>query len=294
MLRLTLGALALSAAALAQQTFEVASVKPSAPSTAPNPMVAQAMAKSQDRIYDSRPLGWLPIEKTRLTMKNRSLAGLIASACRVRQRDVSGPAWLAEDRYEIEATFPADTPKEAVNDMLRALLEERFGLKVHREDRELAGYALVETKGGAKLVPAAAKSEEPAAPMSDEDRRAQREKMQADMQKRMEAMRKQAAANGGPGSGPGGGFSTNSWRSPEATLDQVAGWLAPQLEKPVVDATGIQGKYDFDIQVQRFGDDTQEYAIAQALAKFGLKLEARKVSVSTVVVDQVERKPKEN
>jgi uncharacterized protein (TIGR03435 family) len=290
MLRLILGALALSAAALAQQTFDVASLKPSPPSTAPNPMAAQMMAKSQDHMYDSQPLGWLPIEKTRLTMKNRSLAGLIASAFRVRQRDVSGPAWLAEDRYEIEATFPVDTPKAAVNDMLRALLEERFGLKIHREGKEVAGYALVEATGGAKLTPAAAKSEEPAAPMSDEDRRVMREKMQADMQKRMEAMRQQAAANGGPG----GGFSTNSWNAPGVTLEKVADWLAPILEKPVVDATGIQGKYDFDIQVARFGDDTQEYAIAQALAKFGLKLEARKVTVSTVVVDKVERTPEEN
>jgi uncharacterized protein (TIGR03435 family) len=285
MVRLILGALALCAAALAQQTFEVGSLKPSPPSTAPNPRLAQTM----DRVSDSRPLGWLPIEKTRLTMKNRSLAGLIASAFRVRQRDVSGPAWLAEDRYEIEATFPADTPHAAVNEMLRALLEERFGLKVHREDKEMAGYALVEAKGGAKLTPAAAKSEEPAAPMSDEERRAAREKSQAEMRKRMEAMKQQSAANGGPGSG----FSTNGLKAPGTTLAEVADWLAPILEKPVVDATGIQGKYDFDIQVARFGDDTQEYAIAQALGKLGLKLEARKVTVSTVVVDKVDRTPKE-
>jgi uncharacterized protein (TIGR03435 family) len=290
MSRLILGTLALSAAALAQQKFEVASLKPSQPFTAPNPTVAQMIAKNQDHMYESQPLGWLPIEKTRLTMKNRSLAGLIASAFRVRQRDVSGPAWLAEDRYEIEATFPADTPKAAVNEMLRALLEERFGLKIHREDKEVAGYALVEAKGGAKLTPAAATREEPAAPMSDEDRRAMREKMQADMQKRMEAMKQQAAANGGPGSG----FSTSRWNAPGVTLEKIADWLAPQLEKPVVDATGIQGKYDFDIQVQRFGDDTQEYALTQALAKFGLKLESRKVTVSAVVVDKVERSPKEN
>jgi uncharacterized protein (TIGR03435 family) len=277
-----LGTLALGAAALAQPTFEVASLKPSPPSEVP-PRVAQMM----DRIYESRPLGWLPIEKTRLTMKNWSLAGLIASAYRVRSRDVSGPAWLAEDRYEIEATFSADTPHAAVNDMLRALLEERFGLKVHREDREIAGYALVEAKGGAKLTHAAEEKPAEAAPMDEEARREQMRKLQETTQKRMQEMTKQREAGEAP-------VNRNSWNAPSATMAQVAGWLAPLVGKPVVDATGIEGKFALDVEVQRFGDDTQEYAVAQALAKFGLKLEARKLTVSTVVVDQLERKPKEN
>ena len=38
--------------------------------------------------------------------------------------------------------------------MLQALLAERFGLKVHRETKEVAGYALVQAKGGLKLAPA--------------------------------------------------------------------------------------------------------------------------------------------
>jgi uncharacterized protein (TIGR03435 family) len=293
MLRLILGALALSAAALAQQTFDVASLKPSPPSPASNPMMAQAMAKAQDRMYDGRPLGWLPIEKTRLTLKNRPLAGLIGSAYRVRQRDVSGPAWLADDRYEIEATFPADTPHATVNDMLRALLEERFGLKVHVENRETAGYALVEAKGGSKLTPATEPEKKPAdaAPMDEEARREQmrkmQETMQQTMQKRMEEMRKQREAGEGP-------VNRNSWNATSVTVAQLADWLAPIVEKPVADATGLDGKYTFQIAVERFGDATPEYAVGQALAKLGLKLETKKVTVSTVVVDQVERTPKGN
>ncbi len=247
------------------------------------------MAKSQDRMFDSHPLGWLPIQQTRLILKNQKLAGLIASAYRVRIWQVSGPAWTTEDRYDVEATFPADTPHEAVNDMLRTLLEERFSLKTHRDEKEEAGFALVEIKDGAKLTPAAPATEEAAAaPVSEENRRAATEKMRAELQKRMEKMQKEATANGA-----GGGFSTNSWHA-SATLPELADWLTPLLDRPVVDATSLPGKYDFTIDIRRFGDDTEEYAAGQALAKLGLKLVARKITVPSIVIDQVDRTAKPN
>jgi uncharacterized protein (TIGR03435 family) len=285
MLRGWTGALVLCAvSAGAQQTFEVASVKPSAPDASANPM----LAKTMERMYDSQPRGWIPAEKGRLNLKNRSLRGLIASAYRVRSSEVSGPAWMADARFDIEAKFPVGTPKEALNEMLRALLEERFGLAVHREPGEVAGYAIVQAKGGAKLT-AAAPEEKPAeaAPMDEEARREQQRKMQEQMQKRMQEMRKQTASGEGP-------VNRNSWNAPSVTLGQLGDWLAPLLEKPVVDATGLEGKYAIQIVLERYGDDTQEYAANQALAKLGLKLEARKVPVSTVVVDKVERTPREN
>jgi uncharacterized protein (TIGR03435 family) len=267
--------------AFSQPAFEVASLKRSQPSTAP---LAAQMA--QDRMLDSRPPGWLPIQRQRLSFKNRPLAGLIASAFRVRPPQISAPAWTREDRYDIEATFPADTPREAVNDMMRTLLEERFGLKTHRDEKEESGYALVETKDGVKLTPSAPSTGKEAAAMSEEDRRAAAEKMHAAMQKRMEE-KKEAAANGGTG------FSSNNWQG-SATLSQLADWLTPLLGRPVVDATGVDGKYDFNINIRRFGDDTEDYAAAQALAKLGLKLVARKIAVSTVVVDHADRAPKPN
>ncbi len=274
--------------ALTQPTFEVASLKPLQPPTAANSMAALMMAKSQDRMYDSHPRGWLPIQKARLSLKNRSLAGLIASAFRLRLSEVSGPTWITEDRYDVEATFPADTPHTAVNDMLRTLLEERFGLKTHSDEKEESGYALVETKDGVKPTQATRSTEEEVAAMSEEDRRAELEKMRMAMQKRMEEMKKEAAANGA-----GSGFSTNTWQG-STTLAGLADWLASILGRPVVDATGLQGNYDFTIDIRRFGDDTEEYATGQALAKLGLKLVARKITVALVMIDHVDRTPKSN
>src|SRR5579883_2963786 len=196
MLRAVIGALALSAAALAQQTFEVASVKPSAPpDQAANPKMAELMAMSQGRMYDGRPRGWLPLEKGRISLKNRSLAGLIASAYSVRQREVSGPSWMNDARFDIEARFPEGTPKASVNEMLRSLLEERFGLKVHREDKEAQGFALVPAKGGAKLTMAAEQNPGEAAPMDEDARKAVMEKMKEANQKHIQEMKAMAADN---------------------------------------------------------------------------------------------------
>jgi uncharacterized protein (TIGR03435 family) len=53
--------------------------------------------------------------------------------------------------YDISATMPPNTARETVRLMLRTMLAERFGLKFHREQREIPVYALVEAKSGFKL-----------------------------------------------------------------------------------------------------------------------------------------------
>lgn len=213
MVRAIAGVLLASAAALAQSTFEVASVKPVAPEAGGRGMLAVMM----DRMSDSQPRGWLPAEKGRLALKNWSLRRLIAAAYRARMSEVSGPAWLGDARYEIEATFPPGTPKEKLSEMLQALLVERFGLVVHREEREVPGYALVEAKGGAKLTPAEPEKPADTQPMDEEARREQMRKMQDQMQKRAQEMRKQQGSGEGP-------VNRNSWRGDRVTMEDVANW----------------------------------------------------------------------
>ncbi len=62
-----------------------------------------------------------------------------------------GPAWVAADGYDVDATYPVNTPTDQVELMLQTLLADRFQLKVHREEREVPVYALVPAKGGTKL-----------------------------------------------------------------------------------------------------------------------------------------------
>ena len=63
-----------------------------------------------------------------------------------------GPAWLDSERYQIVAKADGTPGQETMlGPMLRALLEDRFKMKVHRETREVPVYALTVAKSGAKL-----------------------------------------------------------------------------------------------------------------------------------------------
>ena len=66
-----------------------------------------------------------------------------------------GPAWLDSGRYEIVAKAEGNPPTAQMGGpMLRALLEERLRLKVHRDQTEVPVYFLKVAKGGPKFQPA--------------------------------------------------------------------------------------------------------------------------------------------
>jgi uncharacterized protein (TIGR03435 family) len=66
----------------------------------------------------------------------------------------AGPDWARSEMFTIEATTDDATPMTVMNGpMLRAVLEDRFKLKVHRDTREVPVLELVVAKGGAKLTP---------------------------------------------------------------------------------------------------------------------------------------------
>jgi uncharacterized protein (TIGR03435 family) len=148
----------------APAAFEVASVKSLPPSINLQPgMVAppgfDVRLFLQDQVEetsrDTRPAGWIPSDKARVTMKRWTLASMIAAAYKVRSEQVSGPSWLTEERYDVEAKIPGSAFSSSLNEMLQTLLQERFGLKVHTEERELPGYALTVVKRGRRSLPAA-------------------------------------------------------------------------------------------------------------------------------------------
>jgi bla regulator protein blaR1 len=65
-----------------------------------------------------------------------------------------GPAWIRSDLYEIDATTDGPQIQAMMNGpMLQALLEDRYKLRVHRQTRDVAVYALTVAKGGPKLQP---------------------------------------------------------------------------------------------------------------------------------------------
>jgi uncharacterized protein (TIGR03435 family) len=267
----------------ATHQFEVASVKPAAN----DQMGGGRFPTMREMWRNVRPAGSIPMDNPgRVRLENWALLDLIAAAYHVRATQVSGPAWLADQGFDIDAKVPAGATKEELNAMLQSLLEERFGLKAHREARTGQGFALVVAKNGPKLKPA---EPPPAAAqgLTEEEQKAksrdQAQARMADMQKRMQENRE----NGTPLMG----LSRANFQS-TTTED-----LAPQLERfagaPVVDETGLTGKYAVTIETWK-NSDVPGGTIFDAVEKLGLKLEARKVTVETVVVDQVSKTPTAN
>jgi uncharacterized protein (TIGR03435 family) len=220
-------------------------------------------------------------------MENWALLDLIAAAYSVRADQVSGPAWMSDQAFDIEAKLPAGAPKEAANAMLQSLLEDRFGLKVHRDTQTKQGFALVVGKNGPKLNPA----EPPAAPaegLTEEERKAkateQAQANRAASMKRMQELRE----NVGPAPE---GISRSRWES--VTTAELAAGLVGFAEAPVVDETGLTGKYSVVIETWT-NADVPGGAVFDAVQKLGLKLEPRKVTVETVVVDHVSKTPTAN
>ena len=84
------------------------------------------------------------MEGDRVVLSYTTLKNALGRAFDLQFADqIAGPAWITEDRYDINAKAAENTRREEKLAMLRNLLIERFKLTVHRETRDLAGYALV-------------------------------------------------------------------------------------------------------------------------------------------------------
>ena len=248
--------------------FEVASVKPAA-----NDVLGGRFAMMREIMRSTRPRGWIPMEDPgRIRLEGWALLDLVAAAYNVHANELSGPAWMSDQAFDVEAKVPEGTPKEQLNAMLQSLLEERFGLKVHRGTQSRQGFALVVGKNGPKLKPAELS-------ITPE----QREERAAATRKRVDDMQQQGT--------PLTGLAT--LRLPSTTTEQLVGYMARFTEAPVVDETGLTRKYSVTIETWK-NDDVPGGTIFDAVEKLGLKLEPRKVTVERVVVDQVSKTPTMN
>ena len=81
-----------------------------------------------------------------------------------------------------------------------------------------------------------------------------------------------------------------------ASMDSPAGALRSPAGRPVIDKTGIQGKYDFTLKYARDSDtaSAQPSLFTALEEQFGLKLESQKISIEVLVVDQAEKIPANN
>jgi len=210
----------------------------------------------------------------RISFTNASLRSMIMSAYEVKRYQISGPLWLATAYFNVLATVPPGASKEQVKLMLQNLLAERFKLALHREKRELPVYNLVVAKNGPKMK------------VSQSDPEA-----------------------GGGSFGPWNGHAR--WITPYQAMRGLAEFLSPRLNRPVMDATGLTGKYDFTLYwdsenmdarlrqptERNSGPEAMEPApnIFSALQQqLGLRLEQSKSMMDILVIDRAEKIPTEN
>ncbi len=90
-----------------------------------------------------------------LRMHDVTVSSCIQWAYGKPQALITGPAALTEARYDITAKTDPHATKEQMQEMLRALLSERFKLAFHAEKKELRVYTLTVAKGGIKMKPSA-------------------------------------------------------------------------------------------------------------------------------------------
>ena len=87
----------------------------------------------------------------RLTAENTTLRSILQVAYGLGPVQISGPAWIDSDRFDLDAKSPEGVPDTAVMPMLQALLKDRFQLAAHRETRETPVYELTVMKAGPKF-----------------------------------------------------------------------------------------------------------------------------------------------
>jgi len=259
--------------------FEVADIKPSQPGAGVNGAI--------------QPGG-------RINLQSFTLKMLIDIAWDINGDEmlVGAPKWLDSDRFDIvaKASTAGPSPDVDFDDlrlMVRALLADRFKLATHTEDREISAYTLVAAK--------------PKLTKADPLNRTGCKEGPAPGAKDLRDVNPVLAR-----------LLTCQNMTMAQFAEQLPSLASGYIHSPVMDATGIEGAWDFTLNFSpiglfqsagvRVGDPGQPAGAAPAASdpsgalslfdavskQLGLKLEMHKRSVPVLVIDHVEQKPTEN
>ena len=259
----------------APTAFEVADIKPTAPD-------------ATGRRKQILPGG-------RLNVHNMTMRELLLDAFDIfsNGEELAGaPDWVDTKQFDITAKAPSAGPTSSAMDfssvapMLRALLEDRFKLRTHTEERPVTTYRLV--AGKLKM-----KNGDPATRARCTD------------------------VNGPAGTPPGSVIMTCQNITMAQLAERLQGFALGYSHWPVTDATGIDGGWDFSLTwIQRgmmpascgrggnagqpsdaatASDPCGGLTLFEAVEKqLGLKLETQKRPMPVIVIDHLEEKPTDN
>ncbi len=295
----------LFAQAPARPAFEVATIKAAPPLDPAKIMSGQAHVG-------------LKTDAARVDIGFSSLAELIRVAYRIKPYQLSGAESLPSQRWDIAAIIPEGETADHVPEMLQTLLADRFKLAVHHSNAEHPIYALVVGKNGLKLKDAAPDTlaaEPPRGAMT------------------FGSGENQVSITPNPG-GRGSTISSAKFGQMKISMGEagsmrmefskmkmpdLADLLSQFADRPVLDLTELKGTYQvtLDVSMQDLMNvaraagagmmgqgfeaarlpvdaSTPTSSIFTAVQQLGLKLDARKAPLETIVIDHVEKTPTEN
>lgn len=268
-----------------------------APATAPRPAFDVASIKPSHAPGGPNSLFRVLAEPGKFTAEHVNVRFLLQYAYRLKDSQIFGaPAWLDSEHYSIEAkqddasaellrNRSRDEQAERLRLMIQSMLVDRFKLTLHHETKELPLYVLVVAKNGPKIQESADIPEDTTAPPGP-------------------------PTPNGPQPRHSFRFDRGEFKAISQNMDRFADLLSHQVGRPVLNQTGLKGNYDFTLQwTPQDGErpmpggppgeaappaDTSGPSIFTALQEqLGLRLEAQKGPVDTIVIDHVER-PSEN
>jgi uncharacterized protein (TIGR03435 family) len=274
-------------------TFEVASVKPSPPMKPGEPRGRVGCFQG-------------PGSRTRFICARASVSTMVVYAYDLKAYELRPPASTETSEFNIEAKLPSGTTTEQIPAMLKSLLSERFKLAFHREKAEVKGYTLLVARSGLKI-----KESTPDAPVSGAVGPAAGPVKDPDGFVYIPGLRNTLVVAGANG--------LLRWVGTNVAVDSdvrnapsLTNLLCSLTGLPVLDATGLKGKYDFSLT---FSSDSMAASGAPALLggdgtlppvdvgptvftaveeQLGLKLEPGKIVVNLFVIDHAEKTPGEN
>jgi uncharacterized protein (TIGR03435 family) len=229
------------------------------------------MAKDADPDFDvvtikpSDPDDKFDVMTTRgrhIVIRNKSLEAMLRLAYGVQRSQIIGaPDWTRTDRFDIDGVPNVDGQPnmKQFQVLVQKVLAERFGLKSHHEQREMPVFALAVAKDGPKMVPS------------------------------------KGDPNGLPDNEGMGGNGRQIRKYTNVSMNDLAMMLQFNLDRPVVDQTGVKGRYDFRMQWtvdegQAPADPDAPPGLFTAIQEqIGLKLESTKAPVDVLVIDHVEK-----
>jgi len=194
----------------------------------------------------------------RLTITNLTPKEIIQEAFGVKYYQLAPePSWIDRERFDIVAKAEGEPGRKEVMQMLQTLLFLCFRFSDHQETREGNVFRLLTAKNGPKFKPSAAETSY------------------------LRVYRNT------PPQLPGVSYT---WAGQKASMAMLADQLNGHLKSPVTDATELAGEFDFKVTFATNDDPETGPSLFVALQQeLGLKLEAGKGRVLTLVIDRIER-----